>query len=395
MKAARCLTLTAVAVALAQSPAQPGDAARYRNHDWFALRERVAAGAVSDPLTLGATAAAFGENEKAHRYLEPLLKGKQAEDASQWLTYLDMREGRYQAAAALIEATSKEPDPLAATFRELPDQATESTSPAIFPYRYLQRKLFVPASVNGHPVELIVDTDANLSFVSETLAKRIGLAVRQSSARMAGAKGATSQFSVATADVAIGNTRLRNVAFTVLPDSAILFATLRPEQQGALGLPVLLALERVSWDHDGNFRIGQGYDPSRNASMLAFDGADPIVLFTCRQVALAGIFDTGAETTDLFPPFAAHFSDLLRREGVAGTKQVRGFGGEGKVPDIVLPKLDLFMGGITLRMTSADVLTAQTTADSEWLAGRVGLDLLRKARGVTIDFSVNKVQLRN
>jgi hypothetical protein len=50
---------------------------------------------------------------------------------------------------------------------------------------------------------------------------------------------------------------IRNVAFTVLPDSAILFATLHPEHQGALGVPVLLALQRVSWDRDGNFRIGQ------------------------------------------------------------------------------------------------------------------------------------------
>ncbi len=280
---------------------------------------------------LGATAAAFAEDERARHYLEPLLKNKQtAADANRWLAYVDMREGRYKAAAAHIAATSSEHDPLAATFRELPDQITLSTSPVNFRYRYLQEKLFVPMSVNGRPAEFIVDSDANLSFVSETFAKKIGLTVRRNAATTAGALGAASALSVATADVAIGNTRLRNVAFMVLPDSAILFATLRPEQQGALGLPVLLALQQVSWDREGDFRIGEGYDPSRSASMLAFDGADPIVRFSCDELPLTGIFDTGAETTDLWPPFAARFSSLLRRTGIAGTKQVRGFGGEGR-----------------------------------------------------------------
>ena len=118
-----------------------------------------------------------------------------------------------------------------------------------------------------------------------------------------------------------------------------------------------------------------------------------IVRFSCEQVELTRVFDTGAETTNFSPPSAARFSSLLQRYGIPGTNEVRGFGGEGKVPEVLLPELDLSIGGITVKTNSAHVLTAKTTANSEWLAGRMGLDIVQQAQRVTIDFRVNKLQL--
>jgi predicted aspartyl protease len=319
---------------------------------------------------------------------------KEAAEAHSWLSYIDIRKGRYKAAAAQIEASNGDQrDPLAATFRELPDQAIEMTSPATIPYRILERKLFLEITVDRQPVEFFLDSDANLSFVSETAAKRIGLAVRHSSATTEGALGAKAKLSIASANVVIGNTRLNGVAFLVLPDSASLFATLAPKQQGALGLPVLIALERVSWDSNGKFRIGIGYDPARPASPLAFDGSDPVIRFTCNQVALTGVFDTGAETTTLWPPFAARFSRFVSSAGTVGSKEMRGFGGNGRVPEILLPNLEFGLGGINVRATPAHILTAKTTDNSDWLAGRIGLDLLREAQCVTVDLRANMLQL--
>jgi hypothetical protein len=384
------------ATALTQVRTDLGDAKLYQEHDWFALRDRIKSGAIRNPLYLGATAAAFGDEKRARSYLEPLLRGEQAAEAHIWLSYLDIRKGRYRAAATHIEAAgSDEHDPLAAAFRELPDQVTVRTSPATVSYSILQRKLFLPVSINGQRVEFFLDSDANLSFLSEKAAKRLGLTIHHSSATTTGALGAQSQLSFASANVEIGKTQLRGVAFMVLPDNASLFTTLEPQQQGALGLPVLLALERVSWDRAGSFRIGSGSDPSRPGSSLAFDGADPIVRFSHAGVALTGVFDTGAETTNLWPPFAARFSELLKNRGTPGTRQVRGFGGNGQVPETVVPELDLEIGGIVIKVAPAHILTGKTTANSDWLAGRMGLDLLLRARHVTVDFRANKLQLAN
>ncbi|MBT2186885.1 retropepsin-like aspartic protease [Sphingobium nicotianae] len=343
---------------------------------------------------MGATAVAFGEEQKARSFLEPLLNGKQAADAHGWLSYLDLRKGRYRAAAMHIAASEPgQTNPLAVTLQALPDQITVQNASAIVRHRIFQRKLFVPVSVNDHPAELILDSDANLSFLSESAAKRMGLTIRDSDATTAGALGAASRLRITIADIRIGKTHVRNVAFMVLPDNASLFAPLAPLQQGALGLPVMLALERMSWDSDGSFRIGAGHDPTRPSSPLAFDGADPIVRFFHDRVALAGVFDTGAETTDLWPPFAARFAEQIRKEGTAGKKMVRGFGGNGEIPEVVVPDLPLDMGGIPLRARPAHILTATTTANSDWQAGRLGLDLLRQARRVTIDFRANRLQL--
>jgi hypothetical protein len=209
----------------ADRPDRSGSEALYKRHDWFALEKRITSGTISDPLILGATATALGDDEKARKYLEPLLTGKDAGEAHTWLSYIDMRKGRYREAAEHIEAANgNEHDPLAATFRELPDQMITSRSPATIRYRILQRKLFVPASLNHQSVEFICDSDANLSFVSEAAAKRLGLSVRHSSATTAGALGVPSQLDMTTADVVIGKTVLSNVAFMVFRDSASVFA---------------------------------------------------------------------------------------------------------------------------------------------------------------------------
>ncbi|WP_182913880.1 retropepsin-like aspartic protease [Sphingobium terrigena] len=380
--------------AIAQTSIQQEDAALYERHDWFTLRDRIAAGIARDSLAIGATAVAFDDEAQARLHLEPLLKGKQAAEAHGWLSYMDLRKGHYRAAAAHIAATDPgNPNPLAETFRTLSDQVTAEMVPATIRYRIFQNKLFVPIAVNGMPAELIVDTDANLSFLSETAAKSMGLTIRDSAATTVGALGSASRLRITIADVRIGKAHLRNVAFMVLPDDASLFDTLAPNQQGALGLPVFLALEQVSWDRDGNFRIGAGHDSTRPSSPIGFDGADPIVRFSHQGTVLTGVFDTGAETTDLWQPFATAFAALLKEKGTAGMKQVRGFGGNGQVSEVLVPEIALNYGGVTVRAAPAHVLTARTTANSDWLAGRMGLDLLRQAGRVTIDFRDNRLQL--
>jgi hypothetical protein len=82
------------AVPRVQSTEQPSSEFLYKQHAWFSLEERIASGTVSDPLVLGATAAAMGEDAKARTYLEPLLGRKEAGEANAWLSYVDMRTGK-------------------------------------------------------------------------------------------------------------------------------------------------------------------------------------------------------------------------------------------------------------------------------------------------------------
>jgi hypothetical protein len=179
----------------------------------------------------------------------------------------------------------------------------------------------------------------------------------------------------------------------VFPDNATLFRTLRPDQRGAFGLPVLIALQQFGWERAGNFQIGAGYDPSHPSSPLALDGADPIVRFSYGNVELTGVFDTGAEATNLWPLFASRFSAMLREKGVAGKRTIRGFGGNGTVSEVVLPTLTLGLGGSDVVTAPAHIVTSRTTPNSDWLEGRMGLDLMLQARRVIVDFHNDRFQL--
>jgi hypothetical protein len=53
----------------------------------------------------------------------------------------------------------------------------------------------------------------------------------------------------------IGNTELRNVAFTVLSDDLDVWAKVPVEQRGAVGIPVLLAVQTIQSNRKYELRI--------------------------------------------------------------------------------------------------------------------------------------------
>ena len=98
-------------------------------------------------------------------------------------------------------------------------------------------------------------------------------------------------------ELTIGNFRLRNVPFLVQADKD-------SDDDGIIGLPVMLALETVRWGSDGMMDIGfpAGGLNVREAN-LAF-GGDKILTtvgFGKRQLDLH--LDTGSDDTRLYPRF--------------------------------------------------------------------------------------------
>src|SRR5690349_5333792 len=87
--------------------------------------------------------------------------------------------------------------------RQLRDRCTISC-------RMHQKKLFIPGSIGDKAVEFFIDSDANLSFVSESEARNLHLSVRDSKAQVYGAGGNQTNFRVSVADeLIIGHVNLK------------------------------------------------------------------------------------------------------------------------------------------------------------------------------------------
>lgn len=360
--------------------------ALYDAHDWFKLREAIT-GKEAAPLFRGAVAAAFGRVEEAEQALHPLINGpdssRDADEADDWLSYMFVRTGQYQKAAAEMD----EGTPLLATLRHLPDQSVSQSTVSSVPCRMLRQRLFVPLTIQQSAVEFFVDSDANFSFVSESEAKSLGMTIEDSALRVHGAGGIETSFRMAVAnEVAIGGVQLRNVAFMVMPDSEEAFAGLDRNQQGAIGLPVLLALGKLRYTA-GRMEVGLPPSPTEPARQnLCFDGLDPVVQIGFDQRQLPAVFDTGAAATEFWPPFAEHFPEIVNSTGKTGSATESSFGGKSRVPQKLLPELVLRLGGCDVHIRPARVLLAQTTANSRRYYARIGLDALKTGHETTIDF---------
>jgi hypothetical protein len=244
----------------------------------------------------------------------------------------------------------------------------------------------VPVSINGMPATYTFDTGANLSLLSESEAKRLGLAIRDVESRMEVMTGARVSLRIAVADeLAAGGFRLKHVAFLVFPDNQPPFDDLPPGERGIIGIPVLLAFQSFSWGSDGTFQISVPFRRLPHAD-LCFDEQIPVVDVQFENSRLNFSLDTGAEETYLYPPFAAALPQLMRDQGKKESQTLTGISSSTQVESSTLPKLQLDIGGFPTVLRPAHVMLGLTTAGSKFFDGNLGMDLLTQPQRTTVDF---------
>jgi predicted aspartyl protease len=378
----------------------------YERHQWFALRDAIAQG--DAPLFYhAAVEAAFDEIEPAGRDLgKVILQSPHSEDAyeaHQLLATMFFRHGLYRKALEQLRAMSNEKPEAKdvqnemAFFTELGkvDQSTVHLSPSTLEMSQEDGNLYLPVTINGKKALYAFDTGANFSVMSEAEASRLGLAVTSVDTSIGDSSGNHLGVRVAVAkSLTIGGLHLRDVAFGVLPDVQPPFNDLAEDKRGLLGIPILLAMHTVCWSKDGTFmlgrRSGQFHLPTTN---LAFEQSFPVTHAYFQGAGFDMTVDSGAQKTVLSPPFASAFPDVIKSIGKPETHKLTGVGGSTSYQSVLVPSLDLQIGGHTVTLTNAHVLTEESSDTSKWADGNLGIDLLSEATSVTFDFGAMTLTL--
>ncbi|MGC9973047.1 MAG: aspartyl protease family protein [Bryobacteraceae bacterium] len=375
-----------------------GVTSSYEAHRWFELRDAVV-DAKAPTFYRGIVASAFNQAREAEKRFRSVIRiapeSEQAYAARAQLVYLHWRAGRNrEALAELDEMLRAKPDAadakkfrgLFAAMSRYPKQSLTERHFSRMRYRMTGGNLFIPVSIDGRSTNLVFDTGANFSAISTSEAERLGLAVNTGGAKglsdSGGAKFEVHHVAFA-AELAVGNVRMRNVAFLVLPDER--FADIPAGDRGILGLPVILAFETVRWKADGTFEIG--FRPATRhirKSNLCFEGAMPIVQMGFRNCKIDMLLDTGAVGTGLYPRFQEEFGSIVNGSGNRGSTRSVGAGGSTEIDVITLPELVLQLGGFTSALRPARVLLKDV--GFPWQHGCLGMDFLSQARVVTLDF---------
>jgi predicted aspartyl protease len=393
-----------------------GDFARLRQLDetnrMFELRTELdrPGGNPSDVLLYRAMVSSrFGSEQEAIGLFSKVLAGKPAPDterkARYELSWALTRLGEYRQAAKEIGAAlrlSGEAETSRADHENVrrqlealngvAKQRDEFGPPApVQAHRNPLGLWDVPVEVNSQRDEWIFDTGANYSAVSESEARRLGLAIREGTSYTSDFVGTDhpSRLAVA-AELRFGSARLRNVVVLVLPDEALFVAPLKYQMRGILGLPVIRALERVEVSAEGAITFGKAMPASQAPANFFFDRLNAVVEAGHSGHSVQMMLDTGAAGTVLYPSMLDTFA-RWERDQLAGANQrsASARAAEQRAADLT-PSFELEAGGRTVHLERIP-LFKNAPPGSKGRDGVLGIDALKG--GFCIDFRSMRLTL--
>lgn len=249
--------------------------------------------------------------------------------------------------------------------------------------------LQVPVRRGTDTCDLVFDTGANISVITESSAKKLHMRVYPVKLDLgAGTTGQTVQSSLAVADTLwLGPVLMRHVVFLLLPDDMLVFKQAAYRQQGIIGEPLIAQLKQMSFYQDGRLEIP--LNPLANQdSNMALDGAMPIVEYTVNGLHLPFRFDSGASTSVLYEPFYKRFEKLIRASGKPYKLRTGGVGGTINTAEAFkLPEISLKVNSKAFTIREISVRTTPVGMKPDLFYGNMGLDIFGDFQKLTIDFT--------
>lgn len=288
--------------------------------------------------------------------------------------------------AALVQA-------MATQLAALPAQRVESYRPASEPvHRDKVGLTRARADINGLSQEVVLDTGANLSVVSLSTARRLGLHLRDGGVKVGSVGGAAVATRVGVADaLRFAGLTLHNVAFLVLDDNQLEMPVSGGYRIDAiLGFPVLRQLQRFRITATGRLEPGGAGATAAGPENLRMVGNDLFVRVDVAGHPVAMHLDSGAAYSSLSADFARRHADLL--ENLQSRRQHLAGAGNAITRDtLVWPDVRLRLAG--RRTVLAELSVATPAAGAASSPSVLGSDVLRAFEWWSLDFERMRLDL--
>jgi len=250
----------------------------------------------------------------------------------------------------------------------------------------------VPISSGAYNGTWMVDSGASLSVVSRSVANKLGLEISTGSDTAQGSGGLS--VSVRTAvipEMHLGQATLRNVAVLVVEDSSLSFPSFDYQIEGCLGLPVMAALGKVTFHHDGRINFNPtDTAPGKRARLrhnFFLEEFTPVIAGDFGQRKQLFTLDTGAMGTILSSEFYEENMGAMNA-GHPVRLELSGAGGTIAVPAYEVFSLAVKFGKQCARVRDLVILASSTGANGrlDEFYGQIGENTLDSFSSFTLDF---------
>lgn len=252
--------------------------------------------------------------------------------------------------------------------------------------RDISNLIKIPVTTGQGVDDFIFDTGANLSAVSETFSKKLGLRVFAPTIKVSSFTGEKINARVGVAaKLIIGGAEMHNVVFIVLPDKSLTFEITPTNKyiiNGVIGYPVISQLQELQF-LPGNKLFIPKLPQQRNESNLALSGLLPVIeLIINKTDTLNFHFDTGAGQTIFYNNYYKLKKNVIDSIGVYNVTKIAGAGSMMEKVTYTIPKISFSVQSNVAEFKNITVMTD----DTEEFYGNIGQDFIRQFSKMTINF---------
>lgn len=249
----------------------------------------------------------------------------------------------------------------------------------------------IPVQINHIPQQVVFDTGANFSVITDSLALKAGMEIHDTQFKVTAITGKEINSKIAVArELSLGNSKLQNVVFLVFPEESLSFPQIDYTIDAILGFPVINAIGQVQLVNQEEFIISLS-DPKDTPANLALDFLTPLVEVIEKEEILTFTFDTGANTTSLYAPYFELHSERILETSIQDTVHIGGAGGLMSIP-VYLHPFTAQIRNSHFNLDSAPVYE-HNIKPYPGIHGNLGQDILSQFDTLTLDFNQMLLEL--
>lgn len=247
------------------------------------------------------------------------------------------------------------------------------------------RHLMIPVKCGGIADEFIFDSGANISTITDSCAKKMGLTIYQTDITVGTSTDIDIEAQLAVADsLHVGDILFENVVFLVAPAEQMTFKEFDYEIHGIIGFPVFFQMGEICMQQDGTITVHR--EPqNRELNNMFLDGLVPVVQVLTDNDTLLCNFDTGATSSDLSKQYYDRHQSEIHENGILDTIKRGGAGGIVQVETYKLHNFNYRIGNST--GTLPEINVSLQDYDFNKFDGNIGQDIINQHNKLIINFS--------
>jgi len=246
--------------------------------------------------------------------------------------------------------------------------------------------LRIPVRFEKKNMKFVFDTGANLSLVSEKTARKLGVKVLPIEFHVQGATGRVVKSKIGVADeIRLGDIVVKNVVFIVMPDKELRFLGFYKINE-IIGFPVINQLKEIRLNYAENTLTIPAAPTNSEEKNFAMEGLMPLIEIGHRNEWLVFTFDTGANSTSLYPKYYEKYAAEIDSTYKLGNIISGSAGGMEKNRAYKLTNVQMRIAGRDVVLPEVSLLKDVQTEHSKYFFGNLGQDAIKQFKTVIINF---------